>query len=535
MEEKMKRAWKKTAAVALAGVMSVGMLSGCGEAKLDGTKTVATVNDSKIPMGILSLAVRTQQSSMEAMYSYYIQLGYMSSLWDQAMDSAGEQTYGQQMVSSVLEELEEWNLLKEHAADYSVELSADEQKAIADAAAKFMADNTEEAIAELAVTEDQVKEYLELTTYHKKVEDAIKAEADTEVSDEEAQQSGFTYVKVPLDAEEETEDAAETDEAETNAETAEEAADVDNTEAEEAEAEETDTAEAADAAETAATEAADAAETAATEAADAAETAATEAADAAETAATEAADAAETAATETEAADTEETDTAEAEAADTKDAKTKAEELLAAMQADPTADMNTAAQAIDETLYSSTGSFDANPAEEEESEEDTSYSAYPDELIEALRGLKDGEVLSEVLETEEGYYVARLDKVFDEEKTENKKSEIVSKRQSDHYTEVVDGWKEAAKITTDEKVLAKLVLTDNHTFTEKSVKEAAEAAEEESAAEDETAAEEEASDETETTAEDETAAEEEASDETETTAEEETAAETEAASGNKDF
>ena len=518
----MKRAWKKTAAVALAGVMSVGMLSGCGEAKLDGTKTVATVNDSKIPMGVLSLAVRTQQSSMEAMYSYYIQLGYMSSLWDQAMDSAGEQTYGQQMVSSVLEELEEWNLLKEHAADYSVELSADEQKAIADAAAKFMADNTEEAIAELAVTEDQVKEYLELTTYHKKVEDAIKAEADTEVSDEEAQQSGFTYVKVPLDAEEETEDAAETDEAETDAETAEEAADVDNTEAEEAEAEETDTAEAADAAETAATEAADAAET--------------EAAEAAETAAAEAADAAETAATETEAADTEETDTAEAEAAaDTKDAKTKAEELLAAMQADPTADMNTAAQAIDETLYSSTGSFDANPAEEEESEEDTSYSAYPDELIEALRGLKDGEVLSEVLETEEGYYVARLDKVFDEEKTENKKSEIVSKRQSDHYTEVVDGWKEAAKITTDEKVLAKLVLTDNHTFTEKSVKEAAEAAEEESAAEDETAAEEEASDETETTAEDETVAEEEASDETETTAEEETAAETEAASGNKDF
>lgn len=440
----MKRSWKKTAAVVLAGVMSAGMLSGCGEAKLDGTKTVATVNDSSIPMGVLSLAVRTQQSSMEAMYSYYIQLGYMSSLWDQAIDSAGEQTYGQQMVSSVLEELEEWNLLKEHAADYSIELSADEQKAIADAAAKFMADNTEEAIAELAVTEDQVKEYLELTTYHKKMQEAIEAEADTEVSDEEAQQSSFTYVLVPMD--EETEEAAETE--------TEEAAESDT----EADTAETETTEAE------ATEA-EAAETESTEAE------ATEA---------EAAETDTDTATDTDAA---EADTAET--VDTKDAKTKADELLAAMLADPAADMTTAAQAIDETLSSSTDSFDANVAEKEEGEEEEeTYSAYPDELIEALRALKDGEVLSEVIEAEDGYYVARLDKVFDEEQTENKKSEIVSKRQSDHYTEVVDGWKEAAKITTDAKALAKLVLTDSHTFTQKAEETATEEAADEETTEE---------------------------------------------------
>ena len=42
MEDKMKTMTKKTAVVALAGVMAAGMLTGCGEKALDGTKTVAT-------------------------------------------------------------------------------------------------------------------------------------------------------------------------------------------------------------------------------------------------------------------------------------------------------------------------------------------------------------------------------------------------------------------------------------------------------------------------------------------------------------
>ena len=44
MEEKMKRAIKRTAVTALADVMAAGMLTGCGSKKLDGTKTVATVD-----------------------------------------------------------------------------------------------------------------------------------------------------------------------------------------------------------------------------------------------------------------------------------------------------------------------------------------------------------------------------------------------------------------------------------------------------------------------------------------------------------
>ena len=413
----MKKSMKKTAAVALTGVLAAGLLSGCGEAKLDGTKAVATVDGTSVPMGVLSLAVRSQQANLEYMYSYYIQAGYMSSLWDQTVDEDSEETYGQQTVSSVLDQVELMYLLKSHAGDYGVEVTADDEKAIADAAAQFMADNTEEAIQELAVTEDQVKEYLELLTYSERMEHAIEADADVEVSDEEAQQSGFTYVLIPLDEE---------------VEEAEEDAD--------AEAEETETEDADAEAEEAETEDAEA-----------------ETKDADAEAETEEAD-----------AEAEAEEDAEEDAEDTVDALTKAEELLKAMQEDASADMTEVAQTIDESLTSYTGTFAANVSEEEDSEEeedDYSYSSYPDELLEALRGLQDGELVNEVITTDNGYYVARLDQVFDEEATESEKDSIISERQHALYEEVTEGWKDAAEIKVDDKVLATLKLTDSHTFT----------------------------------------------------------------------
>ena len=73
MEEEMKTMTKRTAVAALTGVMAVGMLTGCGEKKLDGTKTVATVDGTEIPLGIVSLSVREGQAQTEAMYKSVIE------------------------------------------------------------------------------------------------------------------------------------------------------------------------------------------------------------------------------------------------------------------------------------------------------------------------------------------------------------------------------------------------------------------------------------------------------------------------------
>ena len=75
----MKKMMKRTAAVTLAGIMSVGMLTGCGSKTIDGTKTVATVDGTEIPLGVVSLYARQQQEQTTAMYMSY--MGSADNIW----------------------------------------------------------------------------------------------------------------------------------------------------------------------------------------------------------------------------------------------------------------------------------------------------------------------------------------------------------------------------------------------------------------------------------------------------------------------
>ena len=189
----MKTMTKRTAVAALTGVMAVGMLTGCGEKKLDGTKTVATVDGTEIPLGIVSLSVREGQAQTEAMYKSFMG-GQDYSIW--SMDAEDGKTYGEQAVEQSLKDVELMYIMKEKAADYKVEITDDDEQKIAEAAAAFMEANSEDTIQELAVSEDQVKTYLELQTYKSRMHDPIIADVDKNVSDEEAQQSSFTYVSI---------------------------------------------------------------------------------------------------------------------------------------------------------------------------------------------------------------------------------------------------------------------------------------------------------------------------------------------------
>ena len=208
MEEEMKEMAKRTAVAALAGVMSVGMLTGCGSKTLDGTKTVATVDGTDIPLGVVSLYAREQQQRTTAMYMSY--MGSADNIWDQTADEDSGETYGDQAVTSSLESIEKMYILKEKASDYNVELTDEDETAIADAASQFMAANSEETIKELAVTEDQVKTLLELQTIQKKMYDPIVAEGNITVSDDEANQTTFTYVSISTSGDDVTDEDKET-------------------------------------------------------------------------------------------------------------------------------------------------------------------------------------------------------------------------------------------------------------------------------------------------------------------------------------
>lgn len=85
---------------------------------------------------------------------------------------------------------------------------------------------------------------------------------------------------------------------------------------------------------------------------------------------------------------------------------------------------------------------------------DESYTL-DDAVIEAAKKLKEGQI-SEVISTDDNYYVVRMESEFDEEATENKKKSIVTDRKNDHYTEVLDGYKENVKYELNEEEWAKV-------------------------------------------------------------------------------
>lgn len=342
----MKKMSKRAAVAALAGVMAMGLLTGCGEKKLDGTKTVATVNGTEIPMGVLSIMVRQSQAQTEAMYASFMG-GSDFAIWETEAEEG--KTFGQQAVEQSLEELETMYIMKEKAADYGVEVTEEDQKAIAEAAAEFIKANSQETIEKLAVTEEQVKTYLELRTYEARMHDPIVADVDTEVSEEESQQSSFSYVSIS---------------------------------------------------------------------------------------------------------------TADLEEKEIKKKKEEAQEILDNMKKDPKADFEEVVKAVNEEYTALDGTFDTTAPKDEED----ASSSYPAKVLEVLRSLKDGEMGPDVIETDTGYYVVRLDKINDEEATADKKDSIIEERKSELYTDTTASWREEAEITVDKKVLKTLTITDNNKF-----------------------------------------------------------------------
>lgn len=357
----MKNYLKKAAALALTGALVMGSVTGCSS-DVDGTKIASTVNDEGIKLGTVNFMLRYQQAQTAQMYAMYF--GSDAGIWDTVADEESGETYGEQTVTSVLEQVEDMVILRQHAADYDVTITDEEKEKITAAAQSFMEANDEATLTKLGVDQSAIEEMLELSTYNQKMFDPIVADVDTEVSDEEAAQTGVTYVSV-APAEEQAEDS-EKDES--------------------------------------------------------------------------------------------------AEAADN---KAQAQQILDEVLATADADMDAIAKSVDENLSATTTSFTTNPSEDEE--EDT--SSVPQEIQDAVKNLKDGEVASELIDIDGTYYVVRLDAAFDKEATDSQKDTIVNQRKQDAYTEITDGWREESTITVDDKVMKALKLTDNDKYTFKEVEE----------------------------------------------------------------
>lgn len=177
---------KRAIILALAGILIVGTLTGCGSLKE--TDTVITVGDKKITANIANFYARYMQAQYETYYSGY--LG--ENMWNTEAEKG--KTYEETVKASALEEMEKMLVLEKHMKEYEVTLSDEEKAAIDKAAKSFDEANTLEAKEKISGTEKTAKRLLTLMTIQQKMTTAIGSKADTEVSDEEAAQKSMQYV-----------------------------------------------------------------------------------------------------------------------------------------------------------------------------------------------------------------------------------------------------------------------------------------------------------------------------------------------------
>ena len=349
----MKNSAKKAAVTVLVCVTAAGMMTGCGNKKLDGTKTAVTVNKQEIPLGVVSLAARMQQAQGEAMYKMYLGGGDDMSIWSTKMGDDSDETYGGNAVTTTVESIEKMCLEKERASEYDVEITDDEQKALEEAAKNFIAANSEETIAELAVDEDMVKTFLELETYDVKMKEAIEATADIKLDEKEYQQMAFSYASVRVSGDNLTDD-------------------------------------------------------------------------------------------------------------DIKTNKENIQKFFDKVKEDPTADFSTLGDEISTDMTATSGTC---PTYKEGDDSAANGDAYPDDVRNALRKLEEGELNSEIIKTDSIWYVVRLDSKDDENATDSKKESLTSTKKDDFYNDTTDGWVKKADIKEESKLIKKIKITDNHSFT----------------------------------------------------------------------
>lgn len=138
--------------------------------------------------------------------------------------------------------------------------------------------------------------------------------------------------------------------------------------------------------------------------------------------------------------------------------KAELQELLdmAEQSDDPASfDMQTAASDLDSTnIGCSTASYNDDNA------------TLPDEVLEAAKGLSDGEIYDGVIDTGDYYYIVRMDKTYDEEASASNKESLISQQEQDFYNDTVDGWVKDSTVET-KKAWDSLSVTDQHGYSVK--------------------------------------------------------------------
>lgn len=181
--------FRKSLAV-IAGITVMLSLTACS-GQINSKEVVATLGQEQITLGEANFAAKYEQAQYEQMYSMYL-----GQAVDWSMEAEEGKTLEDTTKQSIMDDLKKKHIVASHAKDYGITLSEEEKSAAAAAASKFISDNQEKDLKVIGADEEIIRNMLQLNTLYSKVSEAMVADVDTEVSDEEALQRGISYVFV---------------------------------------------------------------------------------------------------------------------------------------------------------------------------------------------------------------------------------------------------------------------------------------------------------------------------------------------------
>ena len=128
----MNRFGKRWIAAGLCAALAASMLTGCSS--VNKNDVVMTVDDTKVTLGEAAFWLRYNQANTEM---YLGGLFGDGNMWEQDLFGTGE-AYGTTIKEQILEDIKEMVLMEQHASEYSVALTAEEETAIDEAAQAFL-------------------------------------------------------------------------------------------------------------------------------------------------------------------------------------------------------------------------------------------------------------------------------------------------------------------------------------------------------------------------------------------------------------
>lgn len=199
------KANKMRRGVALAlGLIFAGMtFVGCGaKSQIDETAIVATLGDEEISLKEANFWAKYQEAITNTNYKYYYNI-LASNGYSEEEAAAMAMNYGgnlEDVADNVMESLQTFYLLKAHADDYGVSLSAEDEARISEVADQFLQDNGKSIEVLMSADKDLLIDILKTYTIYMRMIPFMEAEdLNTEISDEEALMKTYSYVYVSFE------------------------------------------------------------------------------------------------------------------------------------------------------------------------------------------------------------------------------------------------------------------------------------------------------------------------------------------------